>query len=69
MQRMESRTPRDSDSRKRKPHARPDRIIEKRQNWKDYLESEEDADLPEGEEIESDGLSDLDQQQEEEGPA
>jgi hypothetical protein len=39
---MESRTPKDQDSRKRKPHARPDRIIEKRQNWKDYLHSDEE---------------------------
>jgi hypothetical protein len=30
---------------KRKSRARPDRIIEKRPTWQDYLESEEDPDL------------------------
>ncbi|MFB3909794.1 MAG: hypothetical protein ACE15D_15470 [Candidatus Eisenbacteria bacterium] len=30
---------------KRKSHARPDRIIEKRPNWQDYLDPEEDPGL------------------------
>lgn len=30
---------------KKKNHARPDRIIEKRQNWQDYLDPDEDPGL------------------------
>ncbi|MBM3288227.1 MAG: hypothetical protein FJY88_12900 [Candidatus Eisenbacteria bacterium] len=30
---------------KKKSHARPDRIIEKRQNWQEYLDPEEDPGL------------------------
>ncbi len=47
---MSSRMGRDGDRPKRKSHARPDRIIEKRQNWQDYLDPEEDPGLPDDEE-------------------
>ena len=44
---MESRSLRDGGDRygRRKNHARPDRIIEKRPSWQDYLDPEEDPGL------------------------
>ncbi len=42
---MSSRIGRDGFERPKKKNARPDRIIEKRQNWQDYLDPEEDPGL------------------------
>jgi hypothetical protein len=42
---MSSRIGRDGFERPKKKSARPDRIIEKRQNWQDYLDPEEDPGL------------------------
>jgi hypothetical protein len=49
---MGSRSLRESSDRygKRKSHARPDRIIEKRPSWQDYLDPEEDPGLLDDEE-------------------
>lgn len=57
---MQSRPLRDGPDRhaRRKSHSQPDRIIEKRQNWQDYLDPEEDPGLLDEEELtEGDGDS------------
>jgi hypothetical protein len=42
---MASRIGRDGFERPKKKNVRPDRIIEKRQNWQDYLDPDEDPGL------------------------
>ena len=62
---------REGPERSKKPHAGPDRIIEKRQNWQDYLDPEEDPGLvDDDEELLLDERDDLDglNAQEEENP-
>jgi hypothetical protein len=52
---------------KRSPRARPDRIIEKRARWEDYLDPEEDPGLIEDEEVmllESDEMSEEEETEE-----
>ncbi len=40
-----------ADRHAKKPHARPDRIIEKRAKWEDYLDPEEDPGLLDDEDL------------------
>jgi hypothetical protein len=48
------------DHQKRKSHARPDRIIEKRPNWQDYLDPDEDPGLLEDDDLSFDDRDLLD---------
>ena len=59
---MSTRIGRDGFERPRKRNARPDRIIEKRQNWQDYLDPEEDPGLMEDDDdllLDEDGMDDM----------